>query len=202
MWSDDWISICSMYLHLHPHIFWSPQQEFNFDRVINPVLYQILMWIQFCYYTLRFLARYVYTTHYCDQKSKCLEGWSFHTHSPSLRKGEKMLKIKLCKNSVTRRFYELPCWQTCPCARRVVVVYSLSRVRLFVTMDCSMPGFHDCHSLSEFAQTHVHWIDDVIQPSHLLSPPPPLALSCSQHEGPFQWVGTLHQMAKVLERQH
>ena len=32
-------------------------------------------------------------------------------------------------------------------------------------MDCSMPGFHDLHHLPELAQTYVHWIDDVIQPS-------------------------------------
>ena len=34
-------------------------------------------------------------------------------------------------------------------------------------MDCSTPGF----SVLEFAQTHVHWVSDTIQPSHpLLSP--------------------------------
>ena len=37
---------------------------------------------------------------------------------------------------------------------------------------------------SEFAQTHVHWIGDAIQPSHpLLSPS--LALGLSQHQGSF-----------------
>ena len=29
-------------------------------------------------------------------------------------------------------------------------------------MDCSMPGFPVLHHLPEFVQTHVHWIDDVI----------------------------------------
>ena len=41
-------------------------------------------------------------------------------------------------------------------------------------INCSTPGFsvHDC--LPEFAQTHVHWVSDAIQPSHpLLSPSPP-----------------------------
>ena len=37
-------------------------------------------------------------------------------------------------------------------------------------MDCSTPGFPVLHYLLEFAQTHVHWVDDAIQPSHLLSP--------------------------------
>ena len=45
--------------------------------------------------------------------------------------------------------------------------------------------------------THVHWVGDAIQPSHpLLSPPPP-AFSLSQHQGLFQWVSSLHQVAKV-----
>ena len=37
-------------------------------------------------------------------------------------------------------------------------------------MDCNMPGFPVLHYLPEFAQTHVHWVDEPIQPSHLLSP--------------------------------
>ena len=39
------------------------------------------------------------------------------------------------------------------------------------------------HHLLEFAQTHVHWVDDTIQPSHSLSPPSPPALNLSQHQG-------------------
>ena len=40
-------------------------------------------------------------------------------------------------------------------------------------IDCSTPGFPVLHNLPEFAQIHVHWIGDAIQPSHPLSPPPP-----------------------------
>ena len=40
-------------------------------------------------------------------------------------------------------------------------------------MDCSTPGFPVLHHLPEFAQTHVHWVSDTIQPSHPLSPSPP-----------------------------
>ena len=36
-----------------------------------------------------------------------------------------------------------------------------------------MPGFSVLHHLTEFAQTHVHWVDDTIQPSHPLPPFPP-----------------------------
>ena len=50
------------------------------------------------------------------------------------------------------------------------------------TMDCSTPGFPVLHYLLEFAQTHVHWASDSIQPSHpLLSPSPP-APNPSQHQ--------------------
>ena len=54
-------------------------------------------------------------------------------------------------------------------------------------MDCSTPGFPVIHYLPEFAQTHVHWVDETIQPSHPLSPSSP-ALSLFQHQGLFQWV--------------
>ena len=39
------------------------------------------------------------------------------------------------------------------------------------SIDCSTPGFPFLHHLPEFAQTHVHWVGDAIQPSCLLSPP-------------------------------
>ena len=41
----------------------------------------------------------------------------------------------------------------------------------------SMPGFHVLHDLPEFAQTHVHWVGDAIQPSHSLSFLSPPALN-------------------------
>ena len=68
-------------------------------------------------------------------------------------------------------------------------------------MDCSMPGFPVYHQFLELAQTHVHWVGDDIQPSHPLSYPSPPAFNLSQHQGLFQWVNSLHQVAKVLELQ-
>ena len=68
-------------------------------------------------------------------------------------------------------------------------------------MNCSTPGLPVHHQLLEFTQTHVHWVGDAIQPSHpLLSPSPP-ALNLSLHQGPFKWVSSSHQVAKVLEFQ-
>ena len=65
-------------------------------------------------------------------------------------------------------------------------------------MDCSMPGYPVHYQLPELTQTHVHRVSDMIQPTHpLLSPSPP-AFNLSQHKGLFQWVSSLHQVAKVL----
>ena len=67
-------------------------------------------------------------------------------------------------------------------------------------MYCSMPGFPVPHHLVEFAQVHVHWIGDAIQPSPLLSPSPP-AFNLPQHQGLFQWVSSKHQVVKLLKFQ-
>ena len=47
--------------------------------------------------------------------------------------------------------------------------------------------------LLEFAQIHVHWVSDTIQPSNPLLPPSPLALSFSQHQGLLHWVSSSYQ---------
>ena len=72
---------------------------------------------------------------------------------------------------------------------------------LFDLMDCSMPGSFVLHYLLEFAKIHVFWVSDVISPSHLLPSSSLPVLSLSQHRGLFQWVSSLHQVAKVLELQ-
>ena len=66
--------------------------------------------------------------------------------------------------------------------------------------NCSTPGFAVHHQLSELAQTHVHWVGDAIQPSHPLLAPSP-AFYLWQHHSLFQWVKSLHQVAKVSELQ-
>ena len=73
----------------------------------------------------------------------------------------------------------------------------------FSTCDfvCSMPGFPVLHYLLEFGQTHIHWVNDAIQPSHPLSTVSPHALNVSSYQGLLQWVSSLHQVAKVLEFQ-
>ena len=68
-------------------------------------------------------------------------------------------------------------------------------------MDCTTPGFPVHHQLPELTQTHVRWVGDAIQPSHLLSTPSPLASNHSQHQSLFKWVSSSHQVTKVLEFQ-
>ena len=68
-------------------------------------------------------------------------------------------------------------------------------------MDYSTPGFPVLHHLLELAQSHVNQVSDAIQPSHPLSSPSPPAFNLSQHQGLFQWVNSLHQVANVLEFQ-
>ena len=57
-------------------------------------------------------------------------------------------------------------------------------------------GLPGLHCLLEFAQIHVHWVSDAIQPSHVLLVPSPPAFNLSQHQGLYQWVSSSHQMAK------
>ena len=68
-------------------------------------------------------------------------------------------------------------------------------------MNRSTPGLPVHHQLPEFTQTHVHWGGDAIQLSRPLWSPSPPATNPSQHKGLFQWVNSLHEVAKVLEFQ-
>ena len=57
-------------------------------------------------------------------------------------------------------------------------------------MNCSKPGFPVLHYLPEFAQTHVQWVRDATEPSHILPPTSALALNLFQHQGLFQQVSS------------
>ena len=51
-------------------------------------------------------------------------------------------------------------------------------------MDCHTPASPVLHYLLEFAQIHVYWVTDAVQPSHPLLPPS-FALCLSQHQHLF-----------------
>ena len=54
-----------------------------------------------------------------------------------------------------------------------------------------------CPQHLEFAQVHVHCIGEAIQPSHPLLPSSPSVFNLSQHQSLFQWIRSLHQVAKL-----
>ena len=89
------------------------------------------------------------------------------------------------------------CTYVCCCSFSVIK----SCLTLLDPMGCSTPGFSVLHHLPEFAQIHVHWVGDAIQPSHPLPFPSPRVFSLSQHQAFFQWVSSSHHVAKVLELQ-
>ena len=134
-----------------------------------------------------FLLLYSYSISYCRStfgKWKPLSNtwiliWKCHDLSSSI-------KLNIAIHNWFHRFCCCSVAQSCP---------TLSNPIYY-----SMPGFPVLHHLLEFAQTHVHWVGDAIQPSHPLSFPSP-ALNLSQHQGHFQWIGSWHQVAKVLEFQ-
>ena len=76
-----------------------------------------------------------------------------------------------------------------------------SRLTLCDPMNRSTPGLPVHHHLPEFTQTHVHRVGDAIKTSHLLLSPLPPAPNPPQHQSLFQWVNSLHEVAKVLEFQ-
>ena len=69
---------------------------------------------------------------------------------------------------------------------------------LWDPMNSSTAGLPVHHQLPKSTQTHVHWVSDAIQPSHPLSSAYSPALNLYQHQGLFQRVSSLHQVAKVF----
>ena len=64
--------------------------------------------------------------------------------------------------------------QCCCCSVTQLVMF-----HSWQPMNCSTPGFPALHHLLEFAQTHIRWISDAIQPSHPLSSPSASAFNFS-----------------------
>ena len=81
-------------------------------------------------------------------------------------------------------------------------VQLLSRVRLFVTPWTA--AFQTTLSITNSQSLlKLMFIESVMPSNHLiLCHPPSPALNLSQHQGFFQWVGSLHHVAKELQLQH
>ena len=81
-------------------------------------------------------------------------------------------------------------WSACEDFKKYLLhllLFSHCHAQCFAT---PLPGLPVPHYFPEFAQVHVHWVGDAIQPSHPLPPSSPFAFSLSQ--GLFQWVGLLY----------
>ena len=65
---------------------------------------------------------------------------------------------------------EYMCLCVCVCVCVCVCSVAKSCLILCDPMDCNTTGFPVLHYLLEFAQTHVHWVDAAIPPSHPLLP--------------------------------
>ena len=68
------------------------------------------------------------------------------------------------------------------------LIYSVSYVQLFMTPWTAACQASLSFTTSEFAQIHVHWVGDAIQPCHPPLPPSPFAFHLSQHHSLFNWV--------------
>ena len=96
--------------------------------------------------------------------------WGWNQWTPPSRPSPRETLLQACTLS-------LPALCCCLVAK--------SHLTLCNPMDCSKPGFPVLHCLPEFAQTHVHWVSDAIQPSHLLLIPSPFCLQSFPASGSF-----------------
>ena len=132
---------------------------------------------------------------FVDSERECIQHLS-----PSFWLSSAILRVPWhvkCITPISASVYHMEC-SLC-----VFSVSPLCIIKSYMTLcdplDCSTPDSPALHYLPEFAQIHVHWVDDVAWPSHSLPFPSPYAIDLSQHQDLFQRVDSSHQMAKVLE---
>ena len=128
----------------------------------------------------------------CPLACRPQTGWNQKVNDADYRLPHKQPSKRLF--TILNYYYKLPHY-TLQVSSVQFISVTQSCPTLCDPMDCSTPVFPVRHQLHELAQTHVHWVDDTIQPSHpLLSPSSP-AFTLSQHGGLFQWVSSSHQVA-------
>ena len=101
-----------------------------------------------------------------------------------------MWKIILCQRGILKGANSA-LLQSCCCCCSVAKLYPTCD-----PMNCSTPGSPVLYYLPEFAQIHIHWASDAIQPSHSLLSPSPPTFHLSQDQSLFQWVSSSHRWPK------
>ena len=99
----------------------------------------------------------------------------FHSPHPV---SQQFLQVLLSNYTESNYYHYTTLVQVTIISLGLLVVYLLSCVWLCNPMDWTTLGF-PVHHLPEFAQTHVHWVSDAIQPSPPLSSTSPPALNLS-----------------------
>ena len=138
--------------------------------------------------------------------------WALGQEDPSGGRNDNLLQYSCQRNSMNRGTWTVIVHRVSKSQKRLsdwVHEHNIHQIRS-VAQSCltpwnpmkhSMPGLPVHHQLAEFTHTHVHQVSDDIQPSHPLASPSPFTFKLSQHQSVFQWVGSLYQVAKVLEHQ-
>ena len=163
------------------------------NRVTLQVLFRYSWLLTVMFYDKMILSKsYFHRVFLCGWKTKSLlENISknLYTHSPFLKSGWKFW-LSYEEKEVQLNSFVLRGEQFVVLVVLFVIVICPI---LCNPMDYSMPVSPVLHYLLEFAQIHVLWINDAIQPSHPLLPPSPPALRLSLNQGLFQWVDSFHR---------
>ena len=128
--------------------------------------------------------------------------WHGYWYQTIKQYGNRLISSKYSSRSGLDSQKEMDYWRATMIDIFSQSVQSLNRVRLFVT-----PWIAACQASLSITNSRsllkLMSIESVmaIQPSHPLSSPSPPAPNPSQHQGLFQWVNSLHKVAKVLEFQ-
>ena len=117
--------------------------------------------------------------------SPTMAGGFFTIVPPGFAQLQIMREVRITEDLIFTEFLACICYSLCQMLCCYCYSVAKSCLILWNPMHCSIPGILVLHYLPEYVQTPVHWISDVIQPSHPMLPASPIALSLSQHQGLF-----------------
>ena len=119
-----------------------------------------------------------------QEMEKVREAWRAAVHGVAELDIEQLNNNKLLawEKSITSNQEKL--WPIFIYSTHIYCCFSVAKScqTLCSPMNYSMPGSPVLHCLPEFAQIHVHWVGDAIQPPHPLPLLSPLTFCLSQHQ--------------------